>query len=180
MDKQSPSEISKFFKSVAYIYSEKVKTETIDGKAYEIWLMDKDSTYIPYTYSITGTSFFTLKEFDIYLITAEHIAVKSNLETRIVVSKQDGTPKVLKLKTIIKDTTKLDWIVHPMADVAVIQLNDNIFNDSLLNIVFLPYELITQNLEAPIRERDVTIYGYPLNLGIGSTNFSYYKNIKAS
>ncbi|MFH2143303.1 MAG: S1C family serine protease [Bacteroidota bacterium] len=171
------SDINLFLKSVAYIYEEKVKTEEINGSLYELWLYDKkNNSSIPYLNTFTGTGFFVISDLDIYLVTAEHVANTTSLNTIIVVSKENDLPFQVNLKDIIYEKS-LKWTINPIADVAVLHIDLSKIKDTLF-INPMPVEMINDSMEAPLRIRDVTVYGYPLNLGIGKKLSPISKTLK--
>jgi hypothetical protein len=61
--------------------------------------------------------------------------------------------------------TTLEWETHSESDVAILRLQSqgNVWNK--INTRFIPLDWIEPRLGAPIRERIVTVMGFPLQLG---------------
>lgn len=172
-------DIQMFFKSVVYVYDEKIATEKFNNREYEIWYKDnKTNQVFPKTYALTGSAFFVAKDLDIYLVTAEHVAKTTTLNTVLLTSNQNGTTKQVLLKDLIADTI-IKWTTHPISDVSVIRL-DLSKVDSSFYIEPIPFEIIDMTLEAPMRIRDVTVYGFPLRLGISNKITPITKTSKPS
>lgn len=172
------SEIEKFLGAVGFIKDTKILKEKIDSVDYEVWLKHGNKLF-PKTYDQTGTCFFVHTEFDLYLVTANHVANFTTKNTMITISSTNDVPLTFKLGDIIKDKTKLNWTSHPKADVSVIEL-DSISIFKGLKGCYVPFDMINHNLEAPFREREVTAYGYPLSLGVGQKFSSITKTSKPS
>lgn len=160
------SEIEKFLRVVAYLHDTKIQTEKIKGKTYEIWLKDTNNILIPKTFATTGTCFFIYTDVDYYLVTVEHVAIQTTFNTNVVISSTNDSPIILRLGDITYNKSSLEWSIHPKADVAVIRLDPREITKEFSKC-FLPFEIINLSLDAPFRERQVTVYGYPLSLGIG-------------
>ena len=137
------SGIRSFFKSVAYIYDKKPPPQPADY----------------------GTSFFVRTDLDLYLVTAEHVAIKTSDNPIVVISDTLGYSKSIRLKDISKSKS-VDWTFHPNSDVAVIQLEEGILEE-FPSINPISLEIIALELEAPLLNRDLTMYGFPLGLQVG-------------
>lgn len=175
---KSKSEINKFLGVVGYLYDSKIRTESINGKEYEIWLKHEEHL-IPKTYAETGTCFFIYTDRDQYLVTAEHVARNTSLKTDLVISSDNYLPHAFKLGDIVKEKDKLNWVYHPTADVAVILLDSSKITEDFAKC-FLPFDMINFNIDAPYRESEVTVFGYPLSLGIGKRISAITKVCKPS
>jgi hypothetical protein len=161
------SEIEKFLDIAVYIHEVKIKTEKYNGVKHEVWLKNvQNGNSFPKTYKISGTGFFILTDVDNYLVTAAHVAQKTSLNTDIVVKSKDDTPQVFKLQKIVMNKDTLSWTEHPNADVSAIQLDRSSIPSEIFKIS-LPFGFIFHELKAPFREREVTVFGYPMSLGIG-------------
>lgn len=120
----------------------------------------------------SGTGFFVLRGVDYYLITAEHVAKSMfPFSTHIGVNLANNSSIFIPINHILDsqsyDYTKIKWTTHPHADISVIKLNFNKIKDTL-GIDFLLYEEIEDVLKDPLRDRYLTVYGFPLNLGVGN------------
>jgi hypothetical protein len=157
--------IETFFPSVAYIRTYFVQTQKIGTTEWEVFLRNPINNELkPSTFAKTGTGFFICKELDTYFVTAEHVANTTNSSTSIFISLDNQDPLEIKITDLIDKKfitgNKVNWITHPNADVAVVPIR----NDTLIGI---PYEFILNKLEAPLRQRNLVIYGFPLGLGLG-------------
>lgn len=141
------------------------------GYLYEETVINNQKT------SKTGSCFFVYSDFDAYLVTAEHVAKNCTLDTKITYSLDDYSPITYKLSEIVSDKTKLNWSIHPNADVAVILLDSE---KSQIKMPVYPIEFIKSNLAAPKREKEVTVFGFPLSIGVIKTFSVISKTSKPS
>jgi len=173
-------DIQLFYKAVVFIYDERVSTEFVNNKELEIWYKDtRTNQMFPKKVANSGTAFFVYKDLDLYLVTAEHVAKHTTENTIIRISKQDGTTNQLQLKDIVDDNN-LKWTIHPISDVAVIRLDLTKLDTAYNSIVPVFFEIIDFKLEAPLRTREVTVYGFPLRLGISGKITPITKTSKPS
>lgn len=106
----------------------------------------------------SGTGFLIASENGICLITAAHIARTTNPDTNVRLLSTDKPVTV----PLVKLTVDANWFYHENADVAAIKLNkppDWSFH------VFQRIQ-VSNILQAPPRERPVTVIGFPLRLGV--------------
>ncbi|MCK4560319.1 MAG: trypsin-like serine protease [Calditrichia bacterium] len=120
-----------------------------------------------------------MTDVDNYLVTAAHVAKKTSLNTDIVIKSKDDTPQKFKLQKIVMNKDTLSWTEHPNADVAAIQLDRSNIPEEIMKIS-LPFGFIFHQLKAPFREREVTVFGYPMSLGIGKKISPITKTLKPS
>jgi hypothetical protein len=173
-------DIQLFYKAVAFVYDEKIATEFVNSKELEIWYKDpKTNQLYPKKVATSGTAFFISKDLDAYLVTAEHVAKTTTANTIIRLSKPDGTTNQLLLKDIVADTF-LSWTVHPISDVAAIRLDMSKLDSASYLVEPIPFDIIDFTLEAPLRIREVTVYGYPLRLGVSGKITPITKTSKPS
>lgn len=156
-DKQSFSILAGFLQETV------TDTVLINGITYEI-LLKNGNKVIQKTSKKTGTCFFVYRNLDVYLITAEHVARNCSFNTLLAINTSDNKPYVTKLIDIAKDKNKLDWNFHPHADVAVLYLG---IGKNLDRLPLIPIEMILSEFRAPKRETQLTVFGFPLSLGIG-------------
>jgi len=146
----------------------------------EIWYRNvENGTSTPKLRIITGTCFFVGTVTDVYLVTAEHVAQNTSFNTQIIISSQKDTPIIFNLRDMVAEKDTLNWTTHSAADVAVIQLEENFVLKNMRKNI-LPFEMLNVKLEAPFREREVTVYGFPLSLGIGKNISPITKTSKPS
>lgn len=160
------SAILTFSNSVAFLNDSQIENIWIDGKKQEIWLKDvNDKTLRPKIVRKYGSAFFVRDTaFSFYLVTAEHVARGMSFNSDLVCSGDNYLPIVFKLKDIAFCKDSLNWIYNKTADVAVLLLDNNskLFGNS--SAYFIPIEIV-ESERIPVRERDVTIIGFPMDLG---------------
>lgn len=165
-------EIEKHSIAVCYIHSEKNETVVKNGEQFEVWLKNKQNGDLQASKNIDfGSGFFIHSEdrYSTYLVTAAHVAIKTNNETQLVVSGPEGKSSVIKLIDIAF-LNKIDWIYNSISDVAVLPLNpqyliDNSSTLGSMSVTYLDHKYI------PNRTREVTCVGFPLQIGFRN-NFS--------
>jgi len=170
---QSPNddEIREYFSSVVLLSEKKAPLQQkIDGKTYEIKLLDLwTKETVEKTSSCLGTGFFVYRGVDIYLVTAEHVATCINLNSTIKYKGLDGKKMVFKLSHFVKplksNSNALNWIRHPKADIAVLHLGNDFEFWEKNKIRPISFNHLDEELVAPNRFNDLTIYGFPLGLG---------------
>ena len=182
-------DINSFVKSVAFIYEPRIKTEIKNGKHYEVYLKDISTNRVePLLDPVTGSAFFVSQEFDYYMVTASHVAKVISPNTRVILSDSLQKPFSIPINQIVQiENNKISWVEHKEADVSVIKLDIDRLLELLnkgVKIDFIPTYAINYELEAPRRDIEITVYGYPLNyplrLDPGSRISSITKSYKAS
>lgn len=117
-----------------------------------------------------GTGTFIIKSDIPYLITAEHVKNDILSDTVIVFGESNSNCYVVSLSSI----TSGQWIIHPIADIAAIELDKSKFDGKFSNR-FFPIAQIN-NSNAPIsRDLTLTVAGFPSGLGTvltGAAKFS--------
>lgn len=160
--------IEQLFPLVAYIETNKVRTHKIDQVDWEVYLRNpKTNELRPDLVKFIGTGFFVAKDIDLYFITAEHVASSTDINTSVSVSIDDQNSRSIKFNKFVDPNYivngKINWIVHPDADVALVPVSTDV-----TGILGLPYEIVFNKLEAPMRETNLIVYGFPLGLGTGT------------
>jgi hypothetical protein len=150
---------------VAFLNDTKIDTTTINGVKYEIFLRNTASNKLtPKIYHKFGTGFFVhVGDVSPYLVTCEHVAKLMTLTTDVVIRGDNDNPIVYKLRDITYRKDSLNWTVHTEADVAtlLLDMNSKIFKESQVSPI--PLEEIDDCV--PLREREITVIGFPLALG---------------
>jgi hypothetical protein len=159
--------VEMLFPLVAIIETYKIKTQNIDQIEWEMYLKNPINNEVrPDLARFIGTGFFIAKEVDLYFVTAEHVALTTNINTTIQLSLDDRNPLKFKLADLVDpqyiSNNKVKWITHPDADVSVIPISNK-----YTILKGIPYEIVLNKLEAPLRERNLIVYGFPLGLGAG-------------
>jgi S1-C subfamily serine protease len=111
-----------------------------------------------------GTGFFVSSTGQ-YLVTASHVAVLLRPASRITFRAKGDTPVSLSLMDLTAGVSQLQWHLHREADVAVLRLTLNAQTAPLMQGRFLTLDMIDSADSAPLRERTVTVMGFPLALG---------------
>ncbi len=109
---------------VTSIETKFIDTVEQNGKIYEIWLKSKDSKKEKPSYIYKrGSGFFVDYHEALILVTAKHIALKTNQNTTLTVArKNDNTPFKVKLVDFTQ-SGNLNWEHNDSADVSAIILN---------------------------------------------------------
>jgi hypothetical protein len=157
------STINSLFSSVAFFNDTKIEKFKSGGKEYEVYLKEPNNNIlIPKTYNVSGSGFFVNNQGSAYLVTAEHVSKLLTLNTDVIIRGENDKPMNLKLKELIAIKDTLEWTYHKQADVATILLD--ISSKIFSFIKTIPFEIIVNN-RVPMREREVTTIGFPLELG---------------
>ncbi|MDH4081268.1 MAG: serine protease [Nitrospira sp.] len=111
-----------------------------------------------------GTGFFVSSTAP-YLVTASHVAAFLKAGSKITFRAKGDTPVSVSLTELTAGVSQLQWQLHPEADVAVLRLTLTAQTAPLMQGRFLGLEMIDSAETAPVRERTVTVMGFPLRLG---------------
>lgn len=117
-----------------------------------------------------GTGCFIEKDSVPYLVTAEHVKKDILPDTIIVFGEANSANHQVVLSSIVIG----DWILHPMADIAVTKLDTGKLDEKFSKRFFPFLQIIAQPIPLS-RERELTIAGFPHGLGTtltGSSKFS--------
>lgn len=113
-----------------------------------------------------GSGFLVIENNNLYLVTAAHIASFLNLNSPIIIAKNDGSPATFSLKDLIPTEEKPTWILHEHADIAVLSITSSSeFIKRNLAGHFIPKAWIESTEKAPERNKTITIIGFPFRLG---------------
>ena len=104
-----------------------------------------------------------------YLLTAQHVAVDMKANSNVVFRVSGDKPAILNL---IQFNKNLDWVVHPEADLALLEINPfNKATEQRLQEWSFPSDFIHKDHSTLSRDNDVTFFGYPL-LDLNLVHFS--------
>ncbi len=152
--------------AVVMIHTEFIESMVVKGETYEVLLRKLGTNQIqPKLLKKEGTGTFVVKGSDLYLVTAEHVAKDTLLDSDVIMKVADDQPEVIPITQLIGGKDRLDWIVHPTADLAALRLSPSDEVMAKLDHHFLPYEILVSQLKAPNRLHPVTTIGFPLGLG---------------
>lgn len=157
------STINSLFSSVAFFSDTKIEKIKLEGREFEVYLKEPNSnSFFAKTYRQYGSGFFVNNQGSVYLVTAEHVAKSLTFNTDVVVRGENDKPINLKLKDLAINKDSLRWTNNKNADVVTLLLDINLKIFSFIKTI--PTEIIAQN-RIPLREREVTTIGFPLELG---------------
>jgi hypothetical protein len=158
---------------------EKLKHE---GKEYEIWIRDPNGTNNPIqkTHTEGGTGFIVGYQNETYLVTAKHIAQNTSITWSAIISGPNDLAVTFPFTDFTGYTKDLPWVTHPVADVAVLRLQDDSKYCKSDMIHRFGISVFVRTEEAPGREKVLTILGFPLALGIGQKISPLEKETKAA
>ena len=157
------STINSLFSSVTFLNDTKIEKYKLDGKEYDVYLKEPNGNFLfPKTYRNSGSGFFINNQGSAYLVTAEHVAKFLTLNTDVIVRGENDNPMKYKLRELIAKKDTLDWTYHGKADVTAILLD---LGSKLFSYIkTISFEMLV-NDRIPMREREVTTIGFPLELG---------------
>jgi len=164
-------EIRELFSSIVFISDSIPLEKIVNNKRYEIVLKDpingklKDLKGFKF-----GSGFFIAKDLDVYLVTAAHVAKNLSVDAKLTYQSNKDIKREVRLKKLIEtNTRKINWILHPTADVAVLHIPLKIIETDYfksLNLGFIGYSGIMRKLVGPDRLKELTVFGFPLGLGV--------------
>lgn len=97
-----------------------------------------------------------------WIVTASHVAIETNNNTRLVVSTKDGTAAELELT---KCGPLSNWRHHPTADISVFQIIFSEINKPFLLGHLFPLDHFHLDETAVSRDYELTAIGFPNGLG---------------
>ena len=114
--------------------------------------------------TLLGTGFLVALPDALYLVTAEHVARQLGNELRATYGEAGDLAKQLTLEQLTGSKIA-DWTFHGVADVAVLEIRSDPATMGLLRARALEPSRLIRDLQAPPRERPLTVLGFPLGLG---------------
>ena len=109
-----------------------------------------------------GTGSFIVKDNKIYLLTADHVAKTTGTNTVLAFGNNQSKCIVLQLSALLRGNT---WKTHPIADMAVIELNIT-GHAALFQDRCFPYDHINDSNTPASRDDELTVIGFPHGLGV--------------
>jgi Trypsin-like peptidase domain len=111
-----------------------------------------------------GTGFLVQLPGALFLVTAEHVARGIGANAQVTFGAAGDVAQTASLADLAGSAPPA-WVFHGQADVAVIALRGraNLLSD-LASRGLQPAHLVS-SLEAPTRDRPLTVFGFPLGLG---------------
>jgi hypothetical protein len=165
------------FGAIVFISDSLPSYQEINGKTYRVIFESIDGTKtIKKPILKTGSGFIVIRGVDVYLVTAEHVAMGITKTSTISFRNSGGKTRTIKILELLGNKEKeFRWIVNDSADVAVMHLGNEIVNNNLwitLGLSAIPYYSLNPDLISPDRLTDLTVFGFPLGLGVNSTKIS--------
>ena len=109
-----------------------------------------------------GTGIFIEKDNKAYLVTAEHVASETNVNSYIIYC--DAVSNPLKRNLVVLNAN-LSWKHHLIADISCLEI-DISCNFDMLNGRCYPYSQIEFNTNIITRDEEITCVGFPNGLGV--------------
>lgn len=171
--KDNDKAIRELFSSIVFISDSIPKIiDSSNGKKYQLIYKDLGTgRMLDKPILSSGSGFIISKDLDMYLVTAKHVAKNISIDGKIQFNDYQNKSKELKIKNLIKNGGKfsqLDWVFHPTADVAVLHMSGFLRNEqwhSKIGLTSVSYSALSDSLVAPNRLEEITLFGFPLNLG---------------
>jgi len=122
-----------------------------------------------------GSGFLIYKHLDTYLVTAAHVAKDLSINTMLTYQSINGKKREVGIKKLLNNAKTINWILHPTADIAILHIplkvteSDNFYS---LNLNAISYAGIMDELEVPDRLKEVTVFGFPLGLGVSKNKIA--------
>jgi len=105
----------------------------------------------------------------LFLVTAAHVAALMSSRASITLGVEEDAARTVGVADLTGALGDPKWILHAVADVAVLPLRPTAQLEPLLTSRALPPSIFVSKLEAPPRDRPLTIVGFPLGLGVAFT-----------
>ena len=113
---------------------------------------------------IVGTGMFVSNTKNkVWIITASHVAKKTNQKTEIAFGDANSNCTVVPLNAF---NSQLNWVYHPIADLAILEVTVNSENASYLHDRCLSYDHLDLTRANISRDVELTVIGFPKGLGI--------------
>lgn len=97
-----------------------------------------------------------------WIVTANHVAKETNVNTQIILANEDGTAAVLPLALFGNIAS---WRHHSVADISAFQIMFNNNNQHYLKNRFFPYDHFNLKKQVVSRDYELTSIGFPKGLG---------------
>lgn len=113
-----------------------------------------------------GTGFLVNINGKLFLITAAHVAKIITGKASMTLAGENDAAQTIALSQLTGISTVPNWVIHPTADVAVLPIQPNSELQKVLCSRALSPIIFISKIEAPPRERPLTVIGFPLGLGV--------------
>lgn len=140
---------------------------SIDQVARSVVFLRVPSTKQPGGQAVEiGSGFLVAINERLFLVTAAHVAALMSSKASITMGVENDVTRTIEVMALTGVPGDPRWIVHPVADVAALPLRPGADLTGLLASRALPPSVFISKLEAPPRDRPLTVIGYPLGLGV--------------
>lgn len=113
-----------------------------------------------------GSGFLVAINERLFLVSAAHVAALMSSKASITMGVENDTARTIEITALTGLPGNPPWVAHPVADVAVLPLRPSADLKALLASRALPPSVFISKLEAPPRDRPLTVVGFPLGLGV--------------
>lgn len=113
-----------------------------------------------------GSGFLVTIKGKLFLVTAAHIAALMSSRASVTMGVENDAARTISVVDLTSSGGDPKWLLHPIADVAVLPLRPAAELEALLANRALPQSVFISKLEAPSRDRPLTVIGFPLGFGV--------------
>jgi hypothetical protein len=159
--------LDKLAPCVVFLEVAKTRTIQIDGVPHQLYVKKLgEDTPKPLADTLRGTGFFIVRNDGLYLVTADHVAQHMDTSATLTIRSKADVPLRFSILDFLGNNKAVNWTSSKEADVAVLRLfpTQQLFQN--LQEHFLPFDILVANEEAPMREKTLTMLGFPLGLGV--------------
>jgi hypothetical protein len=167
--------------TVCHVQDRKPVIESVDGKIFELWLKEPNSTnYYPKSVTYKGTGFFLRGKKLGYLVTAKHVAENLSPNSVITIGTSNQNESMIISFGSLRGTMPIPWIYHGQADVSILPfwLSPD-YISRYLSRHLLELDCLVLEAISPSRDVELTILGFPWGLGVGPDLFSPISKLKS-
>ena len=153
--------------TVVMLKTEFIQTRSVDGQMCEVWIKKpQEKQPIPLVGAKTASAFLITKAKRMFLVTAAHVARETTPQTQVLFGDKQNLLIRAALAEFSGKPLTLDWAYHDKADVALLELSPGTyFITKYFKKRFLDSTVIEPSTEAPKRDVQLTMLGFPLGLG---------------
>lgn len=154
--------------ATVFLHQDHPEIRVINGKPHEVWIRGTNEPKPKLsTIRHTGTGFFVAKDNVPYLLTAGHVASKINQHGFVVMRSKGDRPISISMSRLLGTNAPPQWVRHDHADLAVLKLDPSPeLVAKHLQKRFLPFSMLLGDLHSPVRDLELTVFGFPKGLGV--------------
>jgi len=167
--------------AVVFLRTEIIERTSLNNKSYEILLRDPETGDTQPKKSLSeGTGLLVVDDKMLYLVSADHVAKKTTINTEIIIKGKKDIAYPVQLNKLIDAKESPKWISHKTADIAVLKLEPDLSLSTLLQQHFLSLSVLQGELVLPDRAKRLIMLGFPIGLGAQGYFSPIFKEIKIS